>query len=60
MRGLGDQDVITVDTVGFEPVTVIGEVGAGRADQRHVTAQHADGEGHIPGDAAAVHHQVVD
>ena len=36
------------------------EVVAGRADQRDVAAQHADGEGDVARHAATVNHQVVD
>ena len=39
---------------------VVVEVVAGRADQRHVTAEHADGEGDVARHAAAMNHQVVD
>ena len=43
-----------------QPFAVFAEVVAGRADQRDVAAQHADGEGDVARHAAAMNHQVVD
>ena len=39
---------------------VVVEVLAYGADERDVTAEHADGVGHVACDAAAVHDQIVD
>ena len=60
VRGFGDQHVVAVDAVGLQPFAVFAEVVAGRTDQRHVAAQHADGERDVSRHAAAVNHQVVD
>ncbi len=60
VRGLGDQHVVAVDAVGLQPFAVVAEVVAGRTDQCHVAAQHADGEGDVSRHAAAMNHQVVD
>ena len=43
----------------LQPFAVVAEVVTGRADQRDVTAQHADGERDVARHAAAMNHQVV-
>ena len=44
----------------LQPFAIVAEVVAGRADQRDVTAQHADGVGDVARHTAAMNHQVVD
>ena len=52
--------MVAVDAVRLQPLAVVAEVVAGRADQSHITTQHADGEGDVSGHPAAMDHQVVD
>jgi hypothetical protein len=52
--------MVAVDAVALQPVAVVAEVVARRADHRDVTTQHADGVGDVSGHPAAVNHQVVD
>ncbi len=53
--------MVGVDAVRLQPLAVVAdEVVTSGSDQSHVAAEHADGEGDVSGDAAAVDHQVVD
>ena len=57
--GVGHQHAVAVHAVAGEPARVVVEVRADRADQHRVSAEHADGEGDVSRDAAAVDDQVV-
>ena len=58
--GIGDEHGAAVDTGGFQPLAIVGEVDAGRAHQCRVATQDADRVGHVSGHAATVHDEVVD
>ncbi len=59
LRGLTDPT--GVDTVGLQPIPVVGEVGlAGRADQQGPQAQAAKSEGDVRRHPAPPYHQRVD
>ena len=60
VRRVGDEDAVAVHAVRRQPLPVVVEVIAGGADQRNVTAEHADRERHVARHAAAVDHQIVD
>ena len=57
--GVRHQHAVAVHAVAGEPAPVVVEVLPDGADQRRVSAEDADGVGHVSRDAAAVDHQIV-
>ena len=58
--GVGDQNVGAVDAHRLQPFPVIGEVDTGRTDKHRTAAEYPDGVRHVPGDAAPMHHEIID